>query len=323
MLSFEVVLADSSVVRADQSSYPDLYRCLRGGGANFGIVTDVELIVHPYQGMWGGSMNWSLEQSDAIIDAFVEYGEDNVNNVDAAVLLGLINYQGQWVWHVDVENLKSTPPDEKSPLRKLLLIPSSLDNNTGPTSQAARTDSIVGHYPPGSHNGYWTFCTKVDKRIIKFFMDTWREEVNPILTIPGMERSALADVNFVTQNIIDAMNARGGNILGLANTEPFLIFLMEPFWTDESQSERVWEALRATATKTQAEAKRLGKQHNYIYLNYANPFQDVYGSYGPGSKAFLNAVSSKYDPDGIFQHQRKAGWHLGGPLWSSRVTSNI
>jgi hypothetical protein len=149
-------------------------------------------------------------------------------------------------------------------------------------------------------------------------MDTWREEVDPLLSIPGMERSALADVNFATQNIIDAMGSRGGNALGLANAEPFLVFLMEPFWADESQGERVWKALRATATKTQTEAKRLGKEHDYIYLNYANPFQDVYRSYGSSAKAFLNAVSAKYDPDGIFQRQRRAGWHLGGPLWSSR-----
>jgi hypothetical protein len=41
---------------------------------------------------------------------------------------------------------------------------------------------------------------------------------------------------------------------------------------------------------------------DYRYLNYAFTHQDPIGSYGDESKARLQAVSSKYDPDGFFQH---------------------
>lgn len=311
--SFEVVLAEGTIVQASPASHPDLYKALRGGGANFGIVTDLELEVYPYEGMWGGGINWAWEHGDALIDAFIAYGYDNIGNADASVIFGLVNHGGQWVWHSDIEHLKPTRPERDSVLGRFLEIP-SVSDLTGPTSQIQRTDGIADHYPPGSFNGFWTFCTQVDKRIIRRFMETWREEIDPLLHLDGINRAALADINFASQSIVDAMGRSGGNALGLANKGPFLVFLMEPFWMDAAASALVWAALRNTATKTLALAKELGLQHEYIYLNYANPFQDVFSSYGPEAKRFLAEVSRRYDPAGIFQHQRQAGWHLNGPL---------
>ncbi|MFZ0278260.1 MAG: FAD-binding oxidoreductase [Candidatus Sulfotelmatobacter sp.] len=44
---FTLVTADSSVVRADSKENPDLFWALRGGGGNFGVVTEFELKLHP------------------------------------------------------------------------------------------------------------------------------------------------------------------------------------------------------------------------------------------------------------------------------------
>jgi FAD/FMN-containing dehydrogenase len=48
------VLGDGRVINASSTSEPDLYRALRGGGSNFGIITAFELETYPYSGMWGG-----------------------------------------------------------------------------------------------------------------------------------------------------------------------------------------------------------------------------------------------------------------------------
>lgn len=44
---FTVIVADGSLVRANASENADLYWALRGGGGNFGVVTEFEVTLHP------------------------------------------------------------------------------------------------------------------------------------------------------------------------------------------------------------------------------------------------------------------------------------
>ena len=46
--SVEAVLANGTIVRANESEYPDLFWALRGGGAGFAVVTEFDYQLHPF-----------------------------------------------------------------------------------------------------------------------------------------------------------------------------------------------------------------------------------------------------------------------------------
>lgn len=46
IVEFEVVLANATIVTASNTSHPDLYLALKGGGNNYGIVTAYKMVAH-------------------------------------------------------------------------------------------------------------------------------------------------------------------------------------------------------------------------------------------------------------------------------------
>lgn len=70
LVEAEVVLADGSVVTANEQQYPDLFWALRGGGGNFGIVTRFSFRLHPVAPMMAGFCMWPAEQAPQVLAQF-------------------------------------------------------------------------------------------------------------------------------------------------------------------------------------------------------------------------------------------------------------
>jgi FAD/FMN-containing dehydrogenase len=73
ILGAEVVLADGSVVNANETENDDLYWALRGGGGNFGVVTQLKLRLHPVSTVVAGPMFWELDKTVDILKWYREF----------------------------------------------------------------------------------------------------------------------------------------------------------------------------------------------------------------------------------------------------------
>lgn len=74
IINYEVVLADATVVNASATSHPDLFRALKGGNNNFGVVTAFTLSTEPTEGsIYGGILYYAESSFDQVADVIYDY----------------------------------------------------------------------------------------------------------------------------------------------------------------------------------------------------------------------------------------------------------
>ena len=103
----------------------------------------------------------------------------------------------------------------------------------------------------------------------------------------------------------------GGNVLGLERQKDdgvLLLFLVEV--PTAAQRAAAYPKAKAVIDEVQAFASTIGGAQDWLYMNYADPDQDVFGSYGAENVKFLKKVAAKYDPEEIFQKLCPGGFKL-------------
>ena len=96
LLSATVATADGNVLRANAGENPDLYWALRGGGGNFGVVTELEFQLHPIDAVVGGVI--AFRQSD--IRPFLRFYRDFMRHApdELAVELSIFADPDPVIW---------------------------------------------------------------------------------------------------------------------------------------------------------------------------------------------------------------------------------
>jgi FAD/FMN-containing dehydrogenase len=70
VVTVELVDGLGRLRRLSADEEPELFWAVRGGGGSFGIITRIEVALHPAPSLYGGRLLWPLEQMAAVLDAF-------------------------------------------------------------------------------------------------------------------------------------------------------------------------------------------------------------------------------------------------------------
>lgn len=87
LINAEVVLADGSVINANAHEHKDLWKALKGGLGNFGVVTRLDLETFEAGQLWGGIRTSDKSHTKEIIDALINFTNDNHKNPEAAFII--------------------------------------------------------------------------------------------------------------------------------------------------------------------------------------------------------------------------------------------
>ena len=73
VISFEIVTPDGTLRKANADENPDLYWGLRGGGGNFGVVTQLEYQLHPVGMMYGGMILYPFDNAKDFFKGYRDF----------------------------------------------------------------------------------------------------------------------------------------------------------------------------------------------------------------------------------------------------------
>ncbi len=102
VVSMDVVTADGRIVHASEKENADLFWGLRGGGGNFGVVTNIEYQLHPVgPEIVGGGIAWPLEEAPDVLAMLKKLAE---NSPPEAAVVGVLRIAppAPWIdkaWH--------------------------------------------------------------------------------------------------------------------------------------------------------------------------------------------------------------------------------
>jgi hypothetical protein len=85
--SAEVVTSDAQLLHVDEQSHADLLWGLRGGGGNFGIVTELEIELYPVKDVFGGFVVYPLSLGKDALSAYAAWTTRVPETLTSAVRL--------------------------------------------------------------------------------------------------------------------------------------------------------------------------------------------------------------------------------------------
>lgn len=301
------------MLQVSATSYPDLFKALKGGSNNFGIVTSFEIYTFPQGQMWGGFVIYpattAVEQYAALSSFIDASGATPDPPGDVQIILAYVRTPAITLIANFYSNTRPTP--NPPILANFTLIQPQYQTTLRTDTLAAFAVEVAAGTPNGQR---YLFGTLTFGNSAAFFAEVQAlsdAHFAPLFAaaagILGLQTST------VFQPLTMPMLAPGcgANALGLCPAAGNLVILdLTVQWANADADAAVNRAAAGLIAAVAARARQLGILHEYLYLNYAMQGQDPIASYGAASLRELRSVSRKYDPAQVFQKLVPGGFKL-------------
>jgi hypothetical protein len=147
--AFEVVLADGSIVEANEEQNTDLFHGLRGGLNNFGIVTRIDLKTFDQGLLWTSIIYHPLSTIDEHAKIFANMTTASNYDEDASFIVGFGYSQSQGISVINNQLVYAKPVENPPYYQELLSLP-SLMNTSSIVNMTTLSQQGAAQVPPGS-----------------------------------------------------------------------------------------------------------------------------------------------------------------------------
>ncbi|RYO85530.1 hypothetical protein DL764_009155 [Monosporascus ibericus] len=312
VLDYEVVLASGDIVNANETSNADLWRALRGGGNNFGIVTRYEIRTFEQAPLYGGSIYYQAAEFPNQIEALVSELQKPDASYDTHLMMSLGYAAAFGPAPVGMNQMYYTRAVEKPPvLGPFTSLKTQIGdlNTMRMLSLSEAAGEQHGDVPALQRSAYMNVTVKAHVDTLLSGAEIWRAALDPVKNCEGLICSYTLQP--YPKSLLEVSMTKGGNSLGLdPSLGPVVTIALLMYWTSKSDDEVILGAFRTATEKIKQDSMAKGQAVDHIYMNYSFTFQDPIGSYGAENTDKMRRVSKRVDPDGVFQKGVPGGWKL-------------
>jgi FAD/FMN-containing dehydrogenase len=293
LVAAEVVLADGTVVTASERENADLFWAIRGGGGNFGIVTEFEFRLHELgPTVLAGLALWPLERAPEVMRGWRDFADSALDEVATACVVVTAPPEEFVPDHLrgrpalGIAALYVGDPEAgAAALQPLKDLHPDLDH-IGLMSYAAFQAALDPTAPPGLRS-YWRgeYLTGLPDDAIDTFLRHGAELVETAAPFTQAVLFRIGQAIAAVPEDAAALSHRGANYL----FHPILA------WSDPAHDERLIAAGRAFGESMGPFAT------GGAYLNFTAEADRIGEGYGSEKHARLAALKRRYDPDNFFR----------------------
>jgi len=291
MIGAEIVLASGEVVRASESKNPDLFWGLRGGGGNYGVVTEFQYRLHPIGPIvFGGMLVFPRPRAAEVLRAyrdFMDTAEDDIGGAVALVCAPPEEFVPEPMHGMPVVGVivcyTGNPENGPSAIKPILDL-GPVMNMTQPMPYLEVQKLIEAANPPGMQQ-YWKAA---------MLPELPNEAIDAVTTAAAEPRSTMTAVIIMPLGGAVHRVSDDATAMGWRGAKWGIHVLGE--WPDPSENEEQIAWVRNVDAAIQPWAQK------GAYLNYLmdEGEQRVKESFGAHYKR-MEELKNKYDPTNFFR----------------------